>query len=185
MCAMKRIGVFCAASDKLAPEYYEMADKLGEQLGALGKELIYGGADSGLMERLACGVKRGGGQVVGVVPRILEARRRVSRWIDEIVPCNDLSDRKAIMVDRSDILLALPGGIGTLDELFTVMAAHSIGYHSKKVVLFDLNGFWDGLVDVFHEMDRKGFINVPLEHYLLVARSWEELQAILCSGETA
>lgn len=90
-----------------------------------------------------------------------------------------LSDRKAIMVERSDVLVALPGGVGTLDEVFTVMAANSIGYHRKKVVLFALGGFWDGLVAVLQEMDRRGFVNVPLEQYLVVARSWDELQAVL------
>ncbi|MCD8317357.1 MAG: LOG family protein [Paraprevotella sp.] len=83
------------------------------------------------------------------------------------------------MVERSEILVALPGGIGTLDEVFTVMAAHSIGYHRKKVVLFDLDGFWDGLVHVLQQMDRLHFINVPLDRYLIVARSWDELYAAL------
>jgi predicted Rossmann-fold nucleotide-binding protein len=76
-------------------------------------------------------------------------------------------------------LVALPGGIGTLDEIFTVMAAHSIGYHAKRVVLFDLNGFWDGLYEVLQELDHKHFVNVPLEEYLTVARTWEELYALL------
>lgn len=116
---------------------------------------------------------------MGIVPSVLETRRRVSRYVDEVVPCHDLSDRKAIMVERSDVLVALPGGVGTLDEVFTVMAANSIGYHRKKVVLLALDGFWDGLVEVLQEMDRRGFVNVPLEQYLVVARSWDELQAVL------
>ena len=101
------------------------------------------------------------------------------RYVDVVVPFHDLSDRKAIMVERSDVLVALPGGIGTLDEVFTVMAANSIGYHRKKVVLFALDGLWDGLVAVLQEMDRRGFVNVPLGQYLAVARSWGELQAVL------
>ena len=109
-------------------------------------------------------------------PLSWKTRQRVSRYVDEVVPCHDLSDRKAIMVERSDVLVALPGGIGTLDEVFTVMAANSIGYHRKKVVLFALDGFWDGLVAVLQEMDRRGFVNVPLGQYLVVARSWGELQ---------
>ena len=118
--------------------------------------------------------------VVGIVPSVLETRRRVSRYVDEVVPCHDLSDRKAIMVERSDVLVALPGGIGTLDEVFTVMAANSIGYHRKKVVLFALDGFWDGLVAVLQEMDRRGFVNVPLGQYLVVASlRGEKLQAVL------
>lgn len=177
--AIRTVGVFCAASASLDGTYYEMAERFGEWLGAHGMTLVYGGANSGLMESVAGGVKRSGGKVVGIVPRILEAKRRVSKLVDEAVPCEDLNDRKAIMVERSDVLVALPGGIGTLDEVFTVMAAHSIGYHTKRVVLFDTSGFWDGLVAVLQAMDAKHFVNVPLDRYLTLARSWEELEAAL------
>lgn len=176
---MKTIGVFCSASARLDKMYYEMADRFGGWLGRKGCTLVYGGANSGLMESVAAATKRAGGQVVGIIPQILEERCRVSTCVDEVVSCCDLNDRKAIMVERSDVLVALPGGIGTLDEVFTVMAAHSIGYHSKRVVLFDLNGFWDGLVAMLRDMDSRSFINVPFERYLTVATSWEELEAAL------
>ena len=176
---MESIGLFCAASDRLEASYYDLAGAFGRLVGERGLTLVYGGADSGLMESAARGVKDTGGHVVGIVPSVLEARRRVSRYVDEVVPCHDLSDRKAIMVERSAVLVVFPGGVGTLDEVFTVMAANSIGYHRKKVVLFALDGFWDGLVAVLQEMDRRGFVNVPLGQYLVVARSWDELQAVL------
>ena len=158
---IKNVGVFCAASDRLDAAYYALAADFGRWLGGHGLTLVYGGADSGLMESVAEGVKA------------------VSRHVDELVKCNDLNDRKAIMLERSDVMVALPGGIGTLDEVFTTMAAHSIGYHRKRVVLFALDGFWDGLAAVLEEMDRRGFINVPLDRYLSVARSWDELEAAL------
>ena len=170
------MGVFCAASDRLDAAYYALAADFGRWLGGHGLTLVYGGADSGLMESVAEGVKAAGGHTVGVVPRLLESKRRVSRHVDELVKCNDLNDRKAIMLERSDVMVALPGGIGTLDEVFTTMAAHSIGYHRKRMVLFALDGFWDGLVGVLQEMNRKHFVNVPLERYLSVARSWRDLE---------
>ncbi len=143
---MEHIGLFCAASDRLEASYYDLAGAFGRFVGERGLTLVYGGADSGLMESAARGVKDAGGHVVGIVPSVLETRRRVSRYVDEV---------------------------------FTVMAANSIGYHRKKVVLFALDGFWDGLVAVLQEMDRRGFVNVPLGQYLAVARSWGELQAVL------
>ncbi len=173
------VGLFCAASNKLDAKYYAMAEEFGHRIGERRLALVYGGANSGLMECTARGVKSAGGRVVGIIPRILESHRRVSAYVDEAVPCEDLNDRKAIMVERSDVLVALPGGIGTLDEMFTVMAAHSIGYHQKKVVLFDLYGFWDGLEEVLRGYDRLGFINVPLERYCVTVRSWEELDEAL------
>lgn len=110
---MESIGLFCAASDRLEASYYDLAGAFGRLVGERGLTLVYGGADSGLMESAARGVKNAGGHVVGIVPSVLEARRRVSRYVDEVVPCHDLSDRKAIMVERSDVLVALPGGVGT------------------------------------------------------------------------
>ena len=109
------------------------------------------------------------GEIVGCVDENDRSWCSASGW----------NDRKAIMLERSDVMVALPGGIGTLDEVFTTMAAHSIGYHNKRVVLFALDGFWDGLAAVLEEMDRRGFINVPLDRYLSVARSWDELEAAL------
>jgi TIGR00730 family protein len=176
---MKRIGVFCSASDRLEAGYYEKALEVGRWLGAHGKVLVYGGANSGIMERLAQGVKETGGHVVGVVPSILESRRRVSRWVDEVVPCNDLNERKALMVEQSDILVALPGGVGTLDEIFTVLAAHSIGYHRKKVIVYNEDGFWDSLLRMLDEMDSRQFMNTPLADSLVVVRSLSELSAQL------
>lgn len=176
---MENISVFCSASRKLDAACYEEAVAFGEWLGKHGKTLIYGGANSGLMEAVAQGTKRHGGKVIGVIPHMLESKCRVSACVDEAVNCQNLSERKDIMMAKSDIFVALPGGIGTLDEIFTVMASNSIGYHTKKVVLFNVSGFWDPLLAVLKDMDQKHFINVPLSQYLIVVRSWDELDTVL------
>lgn len=173
------IGVFCAASDHLAPEYYDMATQFGQWMGGRGHTLVYGGASAGLMEATAKAVRQAGGRVVGIVPHILEERHRVSTLLTEKVPCRDLTDRKALLIDRSDVMVALPGGIGTLDEVFTAMAAHSIGYHHKPVVLFDTNGFWHSLEALLQDYARLHFLNAPLHTYLYTAHSIEELEGLL------
>lgn len=176
---MKNIGVFCAASQELEPCFYEEATRVGQLLGRLGKTLVYGGANCGMMECVARSVKQGGGRVVGVVPDILERSGRVSAWLDEKVPCRDLNDRKAIMVERSDVLVALPGGVGTLDEIFTVVSAHTIGYHAKHVVLYNASGFWNGLLALLHGLEERRFLRCPLEEYVTEVRSPEALEALL------
>lgn len=176
---MKNIGVFCAASSCLDAAYYEEARAFGEWMGAHNMTLVYGGADSGLMESVAKGIKQKGGTVMGVVPRILETRRKISNFVDRVIPCNDLSERKNIILEQCDIMVALPGGIGTLDEIFTAMASNSIGYHPKKVILFNLSGFWDKLLGVLYDMDEKHFINTPLDQYLAVARTWDDIERLL------
>ena len=145
-------------------------------LGRMGATLVYGGARFGLMEATAQAAKASGATVVGVVPQILEERDRVSTLIDEKINCRNLSYRKDIMLERSDILVALPGGVGTLDEIFHVLAAAMIGYHSKRVVLYNVNGFWDSLMELLGSSKEKGFVRCDLERHLVVADSIDELE---------
>ena len=176
---MKSIAVFCAASENIAPGYFEAAAEVGAMLGRMGATLVYGGARFGLMEATAKAAKATGAHVVGVVPEILVERDRVSHLLDEHIPCRNLSERKDIMLEKSDILVALPGGVGTLDEIFHVMAAATIGYHSKRVVLYNFNGFWDGLTTVLGEMNGMGFVRGGIEKYLVVANDIAELERII------
>ena len=176
---MKSVAVFCAASENIAPGYFEAAGEVGTMLGRMGVTMVYGGARFGLMEATARAAKAAGARVVGVVPEILVERDRVSGRLDEHVPCRNLSERKDIMLERSDILVALPGGVGTLDEIFHVMAAATIGYHAKRVVLYNVNGFWDGILSVLGEMNAMGFVRGGVEKYLIVANSIAELERII------
>ena len=131
---MEKIGIFCSAAANIDKMYFESARQIGEWLGNTGKKMIYGGADLGLMECVARAVKANGGNVIGVVPTKLEEKGRVCTFLDEVIHTHNLSDRKDIMTEQSDILVALPGGIGTLDEILHVMAAASIGYHRKMCI---------------------------------------------------
>lgn len=173
---MKSVAVFCAASETIDPVYSAAATEVGNMLGRTGATLVYGGARFGLMEATAQAAKASGAKVVGVVPQILEERDRVSTLIDEKINCRNLSDRKDIMLERSDILVALPGGVGTLDEIFHVLAAAMIGYHSKRVVLYNVNGFWDSLMELLGSSKEKGFVRCDLERHLVVADSIDELE---------
>ena len=148
-------------------------------LGRLGATLVYGGARFGLMEATARSAKEAGARIVGVVPYVLVERDRVSSLLDEHIPCRNLSDRKDIMLERSDILVALPGGIGTLDEIFHIMAAATIGYHSKRVVLYNVNGYWNGLLSMLNGMLDAGFLRGDVEKFMAVASSIEQLENLL------
>ena len=176
---MKNVAVFCAASENIAPGYFEAAAEVGAMLGRIGAVLVYGGARFGLMEATAKAAKLAGARIVGVVPDILVERDRVSALLDEQVGCRNLSERKDIMLERSDILVALPGGVGTLDEIFHVMAAATIGYHTKRVVLYNVNGYWDSLYATLEEMSQAGFVRGGMEKYLVVANSIAELEELI------
>jgi uncharacterized protein (TIGR00730 family) len=176
---MKSVAIFCAASENIAPGYFEAAAEVGAMLGRVGATMVYGGARFGLMEATAKAAKAAGARIVGVVPDILVERDRVSGLLDEQVGCRNLSERKDIMLEKSDILVALPGGIGTLDEIFHVVAAATIGYHDKRVVLYNVNGFWDSLWAMLDSYNAAGFIRGETNRFVSMVNNVQELEKVI------
>ena len=176
---MYKIGVFCSACDNINPHYFEEAKRLGEWIGSNGHSLVYGGAALGLMECVARAVKESGGKVIGVVPEKLEEKNKVSSLIDEIYNTVNLSDRKDKMEELSDFMIALPGGVGTLDEIFHVIAAGSIGYHDKKIIFYNIDGFYNKLISVLEDLQKGGFLRHSPEKYYLVANNLDELKSLI------
>lgn len=176
---MKNIAVFCAASEAIDEKYVQEARELGAFIGSKGCALVYGGARAGLMEAVAAAAKSTGAHIIGVVPHILEQRNRVSGLIEEKIMVRDLSERKDVMIERSDILVALPGGVGTLDEIFHTMAAATIGFHTKRVVLYNAFGFWDSLLALLQQLSADAFLRGSLSNYLVVANDLAELEKLI------
>jgi uncharacterized protein (TIGR00730 family) len=176
---MEKIAVFCSASEGLAPAYYEQAKELGRWMGQQHKTLVYGGARAGLMEALAQAAHAAGATGMGRVPEKLVEQGRVSECLDVTFRTEDLNDRKALMLQEADVCVALPGGVGTLDEVFTVMASATLGYHSKRVILFNPDGFWNPIVQFLHQLEAQHFTRLPLNYLYAEARSLEELFSLL------
>lgn len=176
---MNKIGIFCSASDDIAPVFMEKAQELGAWLGKNHKWLVYGGSNKGLMEAVACEAKANGGMLMGIVPTKLEERGAASDLLDVTFHTVNLSDRKDLMLQESEILVALPGGVGTLDEVFHVMASATIGYHDKKVIFYNVEGFWNGLLEFLKGLETQHFAHRPLRHFFQVADSLEELVSLI------
>ena len=176
---MDIIGLFCSAADDIAPVFFEKASELGVWLGEHKKTLIYGGANLGLMECVAQSAKKHGATIMGVVPTKLEERGAVSDLLDITFRTDNLSDRKDVILRESDVMIALPGGVGTLDEVFHVMASASIGYHAKKVIFYNVDGFWNPMFELFRQLKDTRFARRPLENYYQVANDLEELAELL------
>lgn len=155
----KKICVFLSSHSDVAPAYIQATHEVGEWIGRNGHSLVYGGARKGLMEVLAQTTKQHGGRVYGVVPQILVERGLVSDAIDVTFYCADLSDRKATLVRESDVIVALPGGIGTLDEVFTVLASNTIGISRRLVVLYNVEGCWDTLLTALNDLREKHLVS--------------------------
>lgn len=173
-----KIAVYCSANSQLDPDFYRLAAEMGQWMAREGHTLVFGGTDLGLMEAIAKAVHEGGGRVIGVVPTKVEERGHISPWLDVHIPCDNLSDRKQLMEAQSDVFVALPGGVGTLDEVFNVVASASIGYHQKRVILYNMKGFWNSLIQMMADLRAKGVIRGDIDQQLLVVNSLEELEQL-------
>lgn len=174
-----KICVFCSANGQLDPDFFTMTEELGRWLATEGHTLVYGGVNSGLMECVARAVKQAGGRTVGVIPQIVEKGGRISDYVDVEVLCDNLSDRKQLMADKSDVFIALPGGIGTIDEVFTIAAAHTIGYHDKRVILYNMKGFWGDMIAMLDRLQQRGMVRGEWRDYIAVANSLEEISELI------
>lgn len=174
-----KISVFCSANSNIDTDFFRMTEELGAWLAENGHQVVFGGCNMGLMECVAKAAREHGGRTIGVVPTIVERGGRVSEHVDVHIPCDSLDERKALMVEQSDLCIALPGGVGTLDEIFTVCAAASIGYHQKLVVLYNMKDFWQPLLTMLQEMERQGVMREGFRSQLLVANSLNDIEQII------
>jgi uncharacterized protein (TIGR00730 family) len=159
---MARICVFAGANPGARPEYLSAAVELGKELARRGHGMVYGGASCGLMGACADAALAGGAEVVGVLPRALTSREIAHRDLTELRIVNSLHERKAVMSALSDVVVALPGGCGTLDELFEAITWGQLGVHDKPIGLLDAEGYWTKLLDLLQHMNVEGFIRPAL-----------------------
>jgi uncharacterized protein (TIGR00730 family) len=156
---MNRVCVFCGSGAGTAKIYTEAAAELGLLLAAMEIELVYGGADVGLMGTVARAVLNGGGRVTGVIPRALVEKEIVFKGLDELHLVDTMHERKAMMSELSDGFIALPGGLGTLDEFVEVLTWAKLGIHAKPCGLLNVDGYYDRLLGFLDQMLENGFIN--------------------------
>lgn len=180
------IGVFCSANKNVDQSYFSATKELGMWIGKSGHSLVWGGCRLGLMETIAEGFREGAssiaecgrGKLIGVIPEIIEERGKSFSPVDRAIYCKNLSERKEIMINLSDVMVALPGGIGTLDEIFTVVSSATIGYTDKKIILYNISGFWNPLISLMNHLESQGMIRGDYRQRILVAETPEELSSM-------
>jgi uncharacterized protein (TIGR00730 family) len=161
MADIRKVCVYCASSPGTDPSFIAAAVQLGRLLAENQIGLVYGGGMFGLMGALARSVRENGGEITGVIPEFLTTKERLfaDADADDVVVTRDMHERKRIMFERADAFVALPGGIGTLEELVEQLTWAKLGRHRKPIVIVNVNGFWDSLAEVFAHMNRMGFIH--------------------------
>src|SRR4029077_3085644 len=152
MVQIRKICVYCGSSAGTDPAYVAAATRFGEILAEAGIGLVYGGGSAGVMGALARAVQARGGEITGVIPEFLSVKENTFRGATEVVVTHGMHDRKQIMFERSDAFVALPGGIGTLEELVEQLTWAQLGRHKKPILIANLKGFWDGLLGLLDHM---------------------------------
>ncbi|MES2984731.1 MAG: TIGR00730 family Rossman fold protein [Pseudomonadota bacterium] len=173
------ICVFCGAQNAVPKEHLEMARQLGVDMAAGGKKLVYGGGDCGLMGAVANGVLEGQGEAIGVFPRSLGRIEVEHRGLSNMIMVDSMHERKQIMYDHADVFVVLPGGFGTLDEMFEVITWRQIKIHEKLVIIYNHNGYWDHMITLMEHMIAQGFARPETRQFYTVANTKEELYALL------
>lgn len=178
-----RVAVFCGSKSGDSPVFLEAAAAFGRALAQHQLDLVYGGAHHGLMGALASAVLEGGGHVIGVVPRGLARQEFAHPRLSEHLLVDDLYTRKALMAEKADAFVALPGGFGTMDELFDMLTAAQVGLHQKPIGLLDLDGFYAPLLAWISQALQRGFIPPSLKDLLLVRSTPDELVRALLTHQ--
>jgi uncharacterized protein (TIGR00730 family) len=172
---MKRITVFCASSFGTEKIYEEQAILVGKTLAEQDIELVYGGANVGLMGAVADGALNAGGKVIGVLPNFLRSKEIAHLGLTELVLVESMHERKTKMNDLCDGVIALPGGFGTLEELFEMLTWAQLGLHKKPIAILNINGFYDSLIALLQTMTEKGLLKEVNQKMLLVSDSIDDL----------
>ena len=177
------VCVYCSSSDAVDRIYFQAAETLGAALAGAGCALVYGGSNIGLMGAVAGAVHKHRGTVIGVIPTAIADHGIAYDMADELIVTETLRERRRIMEQRSDAFVALPGGFGTLEELLEIITLKQLHYHSKAVLLLNVGGFFQPLIDLFEDLYKKNFAKTDSRNAYQVCSDVLSLMAYLDNYE--
>jgi uncharacterized protein (TIGR00730 family) len=179
MSNIRRLCVYCGSSGAVGRQYREAAAELGASLATAGIGLVYGGGRVGLMGLLADAALAGGGEVIGIIPSRLRDAELAHPGATELVVVESMHERKRLMAEKADAFAVLPGGIGTLDEMFEILSWKQLGLHNRPILLADIGGYWVPLRALLDDIVTKGFARPAARELLLVVPTVAALMAAL------
>ena len=182
---IERLAVYCGSASGSEPVFAEATLATAKAMVGRGVDLVYGGGRLGLMGLIADSVLEDGGRVFGVIPKALVDLEVAHEGVTELYTVETMHERKAKMTDHADAFLALPGGIGTLDELFEAWSWNALGYHKKPFCLLNVDGYWDGMITFIDHATSSGFLSDQRRSQLLVAQTPGEALDLLDEAAAA
>ena len=175
---IKSLTVFCGSKSGNNPSFLKAATNLGNLLAQENIELVYGGGNKGLMGAVANGCLANGGKVIGIMPKLLLEWEAEHTGLTELIVTETMHARKLLLYDKCDIAVALPGGLGTFDELFEMLVWNNLSIHEKKIVLYNFEGFYNPLIEMIQKMETEGFLYEKSRYRFTICSNREELAAI-------
>lgn len=172
---IESVAVFCASKNGTHPLYQQHAAELGKLIAALKLKLIYGGGNVGLMGTLANSALQHGGQIIGVIPKLLIEWEHQHSGLTELAVVPDMHSRKKMMYDLCDAAIVLPGGFGTLDELFEMLTWNQLKIHNKKIYLLNSAGFYNHLISHLYQLEREGLLYEPITDRIIICQNPVEI----------
>lgn len=181
---VRNICVYCGSGLGENPAYREAARTLGAELGRHGIGLVYGGGSLGLMGEVARATLDNGGSVTGIIPGFLTQREQMMRDVDDLIVTEDMHERKRLMFEHSDAFVALPGGVGTLEELVEQLTWVQLGRHSKPVIVANIANFWDPFLSLLTHMKAEAFIRAGIDvSFIVVDDAMKIIPAVLAASK--
>lgn len=175
MSSLSRVTVFTGSAPGVDPSYRAAAEAVGSALAASGIGVVYGGGNVGLMGTVATAASDAGGEVIGVIPKVLVDREIAHDELTRLEVVDDMHERKMRMAELGDAFVALPGGVGTLEEFFEAWTWLQLGIHAKPIALYDVGGFWDPMLEMLDKLVSEGFISEQFRDALIVVSEPHEL----------
>ncbi|HEY4344941.1 MAG TPA: TIGR00730 family Rossman fold protein [Parvibaculum sp.] len=172
---LANVCVYCGSSNGAEPAFVDAATRLGSLLAEAEVGLVYGGASIGIMGAVAKSVLAGGGKVVGVIPEFLTRAEVKMTGATEMIVTDSMHSRKQVMFERSDAFVALPGGIGTLEEVIEMLTWAQLGRHNHPIIIANLNGFWDPLIELLDHMIQQQFVKSSIHRFYGVVDKVEDI----------
>jgi uncharacterized protein (TIGR00730 family) len=182
MSLIKRVCVYCGSNHGHDPRFAAAARRFGEILAASRTGLVFGCGSIGLMGTIARAVHDHGGEVIGVIPEFLRNQERLFAEADEVIVTADMHERKRLMFERADAFVALPGGVGTMEEVIEQLTWAQLGRHRKPILIANIAGFWDPLLTMFDHLLTRGFLANGRQLSFLVADDVEEILPALVAA---
>ncbi len=176
---IKALTVFCGSKSGANPSFFIEATALGQLLAQENINLVYGGGNKGLMGALANACLAQGGKVIGIMPKLLLEWEAQHTGLTELIITEDMHERKKILYEKGEAGLVLPGGMGTLDELFEMLTWNNLKIHSKKIFILNIDGYYDALIHLLDNMDTNGFMYDNWKDRIIVCPSIEALKPFL------